>query len=358
MAEIRWLEGATERVERLEPGQAFEIGREAGNRLVLDDAEISRRHARIVPHEDGWAIEDLGSANGTWFKGQRVERASLRDGDRFRLGDSELVFSDDGRPPLPEIVAPELVGQAMPQNDGGAEASFFLSRDGQRHGPYTWPELTAYAANEQVAAEDLLWGPGLEQWTAAGLIPGLLAAAPSGPPPLPAPRVRRPRATVLLVAVPIVLLGIAFLIAVSWLGGPGSGSGSGSGNGDDWQAAVLGLDDDDWQSYPDLEVEQKKIKRSLDAFQRALRDGDIDEAASWIAEDRRGAYAALFANRPEAMASFAELLEGSELSYFGQPEEPAADFRLRIAEYTVTIDDFDFYLRWAKVDDTWVLLDF
>ncbi len=356
MAEIRWLEGATERVERLESGQAFEIGREAGNRLVLDDAEISRRHARIVPHEDGWAVEDLGSANGTWFKGQKVARASLRDGDRFRLGDSELVFYDGGAP-LPEIVAPELAGEALPQNDGGAEASFFLSRDGQRHGPYTWPELTAYAANEQVAADDLLWGPGLEQWTAAGLIPGLLAAAPaaaSGPPPLPAPRVRRSPAAVLLVAAPIVLLGIVLLLAVSWLGGPGSGG----GNGDDWQAAVLGLDDDDWQSYPDLEVERKKIERSLDAFQSALRDGDIDEASAWIAEDRKGAYAALFANRPEAMASFAELLESSELSYFGPPEEPTTDLRLRTAEYTVTIDDFDFYLRWGKVDDTWVLLDF
>ena len=354
MAEIRWLEGATERVERLESGQAFEIGREVGNRLVLDDAGISRRHARIVPHEDGWAIEDLGSANGTWFKGQRVERASLRDGDRFRLGDSELVFRDDGRPPLPEIVAPELAGEAMPQTAQGADANYFLSRNGERLGPYSWLQLTAYASNAQVAPDDLLWGPGLEQWTAAGLIPGLLAAPPAGPPPLPAPRVRRSLVAVLLVAAPIVLFGIVLLLAVSWLGGPGSGG----GKGDDWQAAVLGLDDDDWQSYPDLEVERKKIERSLDAFQSALRDGDIDEAAAWIAEDRRGAYATLFANRPEAMASFAELLESSELSYFGPPEEPTTDLRLRTAEYTVTIDDFDFYLRWGKLDDTWVLLDF
>jgi hypothetical protein len=352
------LNGAAERVVRLESGQAVEIGRDAGNGVVIDDVGVSRHHARIVPDGDGWAIEDLGSANGTWFKGERVERASLRDGDRFRLGDSELVFFDHGAAPLPpEVAAPEIAVDATPQADGGADAHYFLSRHGERLGPYTWPEVTAHASNGRVVSDDLLWGPGLEQWTAAGLIPGLIAAAPavaSGPPPLPRPRARRSLATVLLVAGPIVLLGIVLLVAVSRLGGPGGGG----GDGDDWQAAVLGPDDDDWQSYPDLAVEKKKIESSLDAFQNALREGDIDQAASWIAEDRRGAYAVLFANRPEAMASFAELLDNSELSYFGPPEEPAADLRLRIAEYTVTSDDFDFYLRWAKVGDTWVLLDF
>lgn len=358
MAEIRWFDGALERVERLKSGQTLEIGRDSDNRVVLADVAVSRHHARIVPNGDGWAIEDLGSVNGTWYKDQRAVRASLRDGDHFRLGDSELVFHDDLTPQPPEIVAPE-VGEATPQTDGGSDPSYFLSRNGERFGPYTWPELCAYAANGQVATDDLLWDPGLEQWLAAALLPGLLPDAPpapaaaSAPPPLPRPRARRPLATALLVAVPIVLLGLGFLLAVSWLGGPGGGD-----NSDNWQAAVLGLDDDNWQSYPNLEVEQKKIASSLHAFQSALRDGDIDKAASWIAEDKRGAYAALFANRPEAMASFAELLDSSELSYFGPPEESAASFRLRIAEYTVTIDDFDFYLRWAKVDDTWVLLDF
>jgi hypothetical protein len=356
MAEIRWLEGATESVVRLESGQALEIGREAGNRLVLGGAGISRRHAHIVPDGDGWAIEDLDSANGVWFNDQQVVRASLRDGDRIRLGESELVFHDDGAPQLPEMVAPEVIAEASPSANDQTEAGYFLTRDGERFGPYSWLELTAYASNGQVAPDDLLWGPGIQEWTAAELIPGLLPTAPaaaSALPPLPGPPARRSLKMVFLAAVPVVLLGLVLLVFAAWLGGPGGG-----GDGDGWQAAVLGLDDDDWQNYPDLKVEQKKIERSMEAFQSALREGDIDEAASWIAEDRRDAYAALFANRPEAMASFAELLESSEMTYFGPPEEPATDFRQRIAEYTVTIDDFDFYLRWAKVDDAWILLDF
>ena len=126
---------------------------------------------RIVPDGGGWAVEDLGSANGTWLKGQRVERASLSDGDRVRVGDHELVFRDGGPPPHPEIAAPEVVLEATPQAADGAGAGYFLSRNGERVGPYTWPELTAYSSHGQVAPDDLLWGPGLEQWTAAGLIP-------------------------------------------------------------------------------------------------------------------------------------------------------------------------------------------
>ncbi len=357
MAEIRWLEGAEERIERLQPGQTLEIGRDAGNRLVLHDNGVSRRHARVVPVGNGWAIEDLGSANGTWLEDQRVVRADLHNGDRIRLGTSELVFCDEGVPPPAEMVAPEVVGEGTLRTTEGADASYFLSRNGARLGPYTWPELSTYASNGRVAADDLLWGPDIQEWTAAGRIPGLLPAAPaaaSAPPPLPPPRARRSLKPVLLAAVPVVLLGLVILLLAAVLGGPGGG---GSG-GDDVQAALLGLDDDDWQHYPDLEVEQRKIDASRDAFQSALRKGDIDGATSWIAADRRDAYAALFANRPEAMASFADLLDSSEMSYFGPPEQPTANARLRTAEYTVTIDDFDFYLRWAKVDGTWVLLDF
>jgi len=357
MTEIRWLVGESERTEPLEGDGPLGLGRGADNLFVLDDPGVSRHHARIVASDRGWAIEDLGSSNGTWVNGQRVARAFLRNGDCIRLGGVELVFRDDPAPPPLPGVAVAGAGSAVPDADESEGTSYYLARGGERLGPYTWTELTGFAANGQVAAADVLWGPGLERWTAAHAIPGLLPAAAGlavGPPPVPRSRGDRSMAKVLLVVLPVAVLGL--LLGFLALQLTGSGGGGDGGNG--WEASVLGLDDADWQSYPDLEVERRKIDEKLRGFQNALRAGDVAQAVSFIAEERQGAYGALFENRPEAMASFADVLEASELSFFGTPEEPSLDLRFRTAEYTVTIDDFDFYVRWAKVEDRWVLLDF
>jgi signal transduction histidine kinase/pSer/pThr/pTyr-binding forkhead associated (FHA) protein len=69
------------------------VGRES-RQLPLTDNTVSRRHCEIVPTEDqGWVVKDLGSANGTWINGQRVERtAYLKLGDQIRVGRTILVF--------------------------------------------------------------------------------------------------------------------------------------------------------------------------------------------------------------------------------------------------------------------------
>jgi two-component system cell cycle response regulator len=63
------------------------IGRDEGGALVLTDASVSRRHARITCSEDGRVfVEDLGSTNGTAVNGQPVESAELRPGDHLEIG--------------------------------------------------------------------------------------------------------------------------------------------------------------------------------------------------------------------------------------------------------------------------------
>ena len=61
------------------PGKAFElnqsiltIGRDVANTIVINDAEISRKHARILSQAGGFVIEDTGSTNGTYINGQRL----------------------------------------------------------------------------------------------------------------------------------------------------------------------------------------------------------------------------------------------------------------------------------------------
>jgi DNA-binding winged helix-turn-helix (wHTH) protein len=77
------------------------IGRDRGCGVQIDAESISRQHARVVVSSGGVSIEDLGSKNGTWVAGERINGlVVLQDGVSVRLG-SEIVRIDigiDGRP--------------------------------------------------------------------------------------------------------------------------------------------------------------------------------------------------------------------------------------------------------------------
>lgn len=70
------------------------IGRTAECDIVLYDAGVSRRHARIVEEPQGLFIEDLGSSNGTKVNGVAIEkRSELSTGDSISLGSVTFSFS-------------------------------------------------------------------------------------------------------------------------------------------------------------------------------------------------------------------------------------------------------------------------
>ena len=63
------------------------IGRDPAADLVLDDPEVSSRHASIVPTNGGLIVEDLGSTNGTFVNEQRLSGTrQLEAGDRIQIG--------------------------------------------------------------------------------------------------------------------------------------------------------------------------------------------------------------------------------------------------------------------------------
>ncbi len=53
-------------------GDQLTIGRDSVNEIVINDAEISRRHARLTFQGGKYVLEDLGSTNGTFVNGQRL----------------------------------------------------------------------------------------------------------------------------------------------------------------------------------------------------------------------------------------------------------------------------------------------
>ena len=78
-------------------GAAVSIGRASDCSIPIKDRYLSRKHAEIVAVGTGWMLKDLGSANGTYLNGSRVERNELlKTGDRIRLGDTEIVFETSG----------------------------------------------------------------------------------------------------------------------------------------------------------------------------------------------------------------------------------------------------------------------
>ena len=68
------------------------IGRSSGCDIVLDDPNVSRRHAEVRRLGEGYSLIDLGSTNGTEVNGQRVGETSLMNGDVIGVGTTRLTF--------------------------------------------------------------------------------------------------------------------------------------------------------------------------------------------------------------------------------------------------------------------------
>jgi pilus assembly protein CpaF len=129
------------------PDQAFElqkdiytIGREAGNDIIINDAQVSRHHARLTLQADTYLLEDLGSTNGTFVNGRRITGpVALSGGDMIGLGDTVVLAVSGGSdaavtqvarplggrptapamPAAPRTVAPSPTGGAAPAGQVG-----------------------------------------------------------------------------------------------------------------------------------------------------------------------------------------------------------------------------------------------
>jgi pSer/pThr/pTyr-binding forkhead associated (FHA) protein len=68
------------------------IGRDPENILCIEHSSLSKFHAVLVRNGSDYKIFDVHSTNGTYVNGQRITFASLRNGDKVRLGNIELEY--------------------------------------------------------------------------------------------------------------------------------------------------------------------------------------------------------------------------------------------------------------------------
>ena len=84
------------RMVRLEPDTTY-IGRMAENHVALDDPNASRSHARIMGMGDHFVIEDQQSENGVFVNDQKIQKHTIKLGDKIAIGSHvlEVIEADD-----------------------------------------------------------------------------------------------------------------------------------------------------------------------------------------------------------------------------------------------------------------------
>jgi pSer/pThr/pTyr-binding forkhead associated (FHA) protein len=68
------------------------VGRHPDADIFLDDVTVSRRHAEFLRNGTTFEVRDLGSLNGTYFDGSRIDSAALSDGSEVQVGKFRLTF--------------------------------------------------------------------------------------------------------------------------------------------------------------------------------------------------------------------------------------------------------------------------
>jgi adenylate cyclase len=84
----------------LPAGRPLVVGRTPGCDLPVRDSTVSRRHAELAPSDGGLEVRDLGSTNGTFVNGERIEQGMARPGDQVTFGRAVFELRDepeDGR---------------------------------------------------------------------------------------------------------------------------------------------------------------------------------------------------------------------------------------------------------------------
>ena len=95
------------------------LGRQRDNQIVLDDPEISRRHAQLQFRNHRWVIYDLDSSSGTQVNGHTITECILTPGDVIALAGVQLIFASEE--PASQNAVPQRGETSNVEAQSGAE---------------------------------------------------------------------------------------------------------------------------------------------------------------------------------------------------------------------------------------------
>jgi pSer/pThr/pTyr-binding forkhead associated (FHA) protein len=130
------------------------IGRREDCDFRIPLGEISRKHCRLIKDGDTLRAEDLGSSNGTFVNGTRVQEALLSPGDTLKVGSVLFVVQIDGVPAEPDIqpVAAPVVAE-LPVEAPAEEDQLHATTTTQAEPPYE-ADMAAHAGDEPTVDEE------------------------------------------------------------------------------------------------------------------------------------------------------------------------------------------------------------
>ncbi|MGE5610201.1 MAG: FHA domain-containing protein [Bacillota bacterium] len=102
------------------PQETTVIGRREDCDIRIPLGEVSRKHCRLIMEGDALRVEDLGSSNGTFLNGARVQESPVQPGDQLQIGPVVFTVQINGVPADDEI---QPAAPAAPSDDtrtGGA----------------------------------------------------------------------------------------------------------------------------------------------------------------------------------------------------------------------------------------------
>ena len=164
--------------------RAWVIGRAADCDVIVDHPAVSARHCRLTLGDDGLVLEDLGSVNGTYVNGARLDRpATVSSTDRLTLGLTAAFPWPDGALPRTMVVDEEAVAAAHRDGHGGAaRPTITIGRDDDNDVQLHYPVVSSHHArivftDGQAILEDL----GSTNGTSLAVPGKRISRAPIGP---------------------------------------------------------------------------------------------------------------------------------------------------------------------------------
>lgn len=103
---------------------AWLIGSEDGCNIVLSDANVSGRHARIASQDGRWQLTDQMTVNGTFVNGKKSTRSYLADGDRLTFGSVTALFRLPGKSAVAKTK--QASGGASESKGGGSNTMILV----------------------------------------------------------------------------------------------------------------------------------------------------------------------------------------------------------------------------------------